>query len=94
MTEVRQNAQPGETGCEERYQTEWEGLRLVVEERSGHWQAFVYDPEQCEVLYTAAQPELPQAKTAALEFAANQSFGPKHGLNVEILLRMLIWDEC
>ena len=30
----------------QRYQTEWEGLRLVIEARSDHWIVFVYDPIQ------------------------------------------------
>ena len=32
-----------------RHETEWESFRLVVEERSDHFQDFVYDPIECEV---------------------------------------------
>jgi len=41
----------------ERQETEWEGLRLVIEQRPHHWQGFVYDPDECEVLYTAERPD-------------------------------------
>ena len=41
----------------QRYETEWEGLRLVIEARSDHWIAFVYDPIRCEVLYNSGTNE-------------------------------------
>ena len=66
-----------------RYATEFEGLRLVVESQAGHWQFFVYDVENCEVLETQARTGIDSAKLAALEFAAAYAFGPKHGLRVE-----------
>ena len=36
-----------------RIETVWEGLRLVIEEHpdGGDWLLFVYDEENCEVLY-------------------------------------------
>lgn len=34
----------------QRYETKWEGMRLVIDARPQHWQAFVYDIETCEVL--------------------------------------------
>ena len=40
-----------------RYETEWEGMRLVIESRPEHFQVFVYNPDQCEVLYTAKNVE-------------------------------------
>ena len=76
----------------ERLETEWEGLRLVVEKRPDHWQAFVYDPDTCEVLYTAERTTIDEAKFAALEFAAVHAFGPAHDLKLEILSQMLVWE--
>ena len=78
--------------AEERYQTEWEGLRLVVEGRPDHWQCFVYDIETCEVLYTAARLTDEAARMAALEFAIGRLYGPAHDLKPEILIRMLEWE--
>jgi len=76
----------------QRYETEWEELRLVVEMRPDHWQAFVYDVENCEVLHTAERPTADSAKLAALEFAVIHTFGPKHGLKLQIVVTMLIWE--
>jgi hypothetical protein len=36
----------------QRYETEWDGLRIVIEERPKHFQVFIYDPGKCEVLHT------------------------------------------
>jgi hypothetical protein len=57
----------------ERHQTEWEGLRLVVEQHPEHWQLFIYDVEHCEVLYTAKRISCEAAKIAAVEFAVAQT---------------------
>jgi hypothetical protein len=76
----------------ERQQTEWEGLRLVIERRPLHWQAFVYDAENCEVLYTAERSNSDTAKFAALNFAAIHSFGPAHDLKLKVLADMLVWE--
>jgi hypothetical protein len=73
-------------------ETMWEGLRLVVEKRPQHWQGFVYDPNECEVLYTAERPDADAAKFAALDFAAVHTFGPAHDLNLELLAQMLVWE--
>jgi hypothetical protein len=78
----------------ERQQTEWEGLRLVVEKRPDHWQAFVYDPDNCEVLYTAERPDADRAKFVALDFAAVYTFGPDHDLKLEVLTEMLLWEPA
>src|SRR5437016_4383295 len=67
-----------------RYETEWEGLRIVIEERPEYWQAFLYDPGPCEVLYTADRMNIDAAKLAAVEFAATARFGPSHDLKSEI----------
>ena len=77
---------------EQQYETEWEGLRLVIEQRPSHWQIFVYDVEACEILYTGAQNELEEAKREAITAAATSRFGPEHGLNIEILSEMLLWE--
>ena len=74
------------------HETEWEELRLVVEKRPDHWQAFVYDVENCEVLHTVDRPTADAAKLAALEFAAIHTFGPKHGLKLQVVMTMLIWE--
>jgi hypothetical protein len=76
----------------QRYETEWERLRLVVESRPEYWQLFVYDTENCEVLHTAQRISPDIAKIAAVEFAAAYRFGPQHDLEPEIISEMLIWD--
>jgi len=76
----------------ERYETEWEGLRLVVEGCPDHWQAFVYDPAACEVLYTAERMNIVSAKHAAIAFAAAMHFGPAHDLKSEVIADMLVWE--
>lgn len=73
-------------------ETEFEGLRLVLEEFPDHWQAFVYDPEQCEVLDTAALPSIEAAKLAALDSAILHAFGPSEDLNRDLLQAMLLWE--
>src|SRR5215472_5592297 len=54
----------------ERYETEWEGLRLVVEARREYWQVIVYDPADCEVVYSGVRMNITSAKFAATEFVA------------------------
>jgi hypothetical protein len=54
----------------QRYESEWEGLRLVVEKRPTHFQVFIYDPGECEVLYTCKRTNLDAAKFAAVNLAA------------------------
>ena len=78
----------------QRYETEWEGLRLVIEQLPDHYQAFVYDPKECEVLYICKRARLDLAQFAAVEYAAAVRFGPDHSLKPEILSAMLGWDEC
>ena len=76
-----------------RFEAEWEGLRLVIDECPDHWQVFVYDPAQCEVLYTAERISLEAAKLVAVEFAAPIRFGPSHVLKPEVLTKMLAWKS-
>jgi hypothetical protein len=78
----------------QRFETEWEELRLVVEERPDHWQAFVYDVANCEVLHPAEQPTADAARLAALEFAATHTCGSKHGLKLQVVVTMLIWEPA
>jgi hypothetical protein len=80
-------------GDGQRYETEWDGLRIVIEERPKHFQVFIYDPGKCEVLYTAEQLSLDAAKFAAVDFVATSRFGPKHGLKPEIVAAMLVWEN-
>jgi hypothetical protein len=62
----------------DRYETRWENLRLVLKQRQEYWQAFVYDVEQCEILYTAERMSMESAKLAAVDFAMAHWYGPKH----------------
>jgi hypothetical protein len=77
----------------QRYEAEWDGLRIVIEERPKHFQVFIYDPGKCEVLYTAEQLSLDAAKFAAVDFVATARFGPRHGLKLEIVAAMLVWQN-
>ena len=54
---------------------------------------FVYDPEACEVLYTAEHMSLDDAKFAAVEFTAATIFGAHHDLNPAVIVKMLVWGE-
>ena len=80
-----------------RYQTEWERLRLVVEARPidtavpEHWQLFVYDVENCEVLHTAKRLTLDIAKIGAVEYAIGYRFGRRSDLEPGIISGMLEW---
>ena len=80
------------SGGLQHYETEWEDFRLVVEERPDHWQAFVYDPRNCEVIHTVPCAALQAAKLAALGFAATRVFGAAHGLKLEVISEMLVWE--
>ena len=80
-------------GDERRHESEWEGLRIVIEERPNHFQVFIYDPVECEVLYTAEGMSLDAAKFAAIDFVATARFGPRHGLKPEIVAAMLVWQN-
>jgi hypothetical protein len=80
-------------GDRQRCETEWEGLRLLIEERPNHFQMFIYDPDKCEVLYTAERMSLDAAKFAAVDFVATTQFGPSHGLKLEIVVAMLVWED-
>ena len=75
-----------------RYAAEWDGLRLIIEPEPDHVQAFVYDPEECDVLYTAARISIDAAKIAAIDFVASSRFGPRHGLDPRVIAEMLIWE--
>ncbi len=77
----------------QRYETEWEDLRLVVERRPEHWQAFVYDAEKCEILYAAERLTAEAAKLTALDFVLTHRYGPGHDLKPDIAARMLVWKS-
>ncbi len=77
----------------QRYETEWYGLRIVIEERPTHFQVFSYDPGECEVLYTAERMSLDVAKFAAVDFVATARFGPSHDLKPEVVAEMLVWQN-
>ena len=74
----------------QRYESEWDGLRIVIEEHPSRFQIFIYDPSKCEVLYTAERMSLDAAKFAAVDFVATTRFGPGHGLEPEIVVAMLV----
>ena len=58
----------------QRQETEWDGLRIVIEEHSKHFQVFIYDPGRCEVLYVAERMSLDAAKFAAVDYVAAVRF--------------------
>jgi hypothetical protein len=76
----------------QRYESEWEGLRLVIEKRPDHFQVFIYDPGESEVLYTCERISLDDAQIAAVDFVATARFGPRHDLKPEIIAAMLVWE--
>ena len=67
-------------------------MRLIVDARPQHWQVFVYDPGECEVVYSAERMNLDAAKIAAVEFVAASQFGPQHDLKPEVVAAMLLWE--
>jgi hypothetical protein len=77
----------------QRYETEWEDLRLVGERRPEHWQAFVYDDGNCEILYAAERMTGESAKMTVLDFALAHRYGPGHDLKPEVAARMLVWNS-
>jgi len=77
----------------QRYETEWDGLRIVIEERPKYFQVFIYDPIKCEVLCTSERMSLDAAKFAAVDFVATARFGRSHGLKPEIVAAMLVWEN-
>jgi hypothetical protein len=52
-----------------RYRLVWENLRLTVEPKEEHWQAFVYDETTYAVLYRAERMSVHGAKVSGVEFA-------------------------
>jgi hypothetical protein len=78
---------------DQRHETEWEGLRIVIEERPKQFQAFIYDPGRCEVLYVTERMSLDAAKFAAVDFIATARFGPTHDLKPEVVAAMLVWQN-
>jgi hypothetical protein len=80
-------------GDGQRYETEWYGLRIVIERRLRYFQVFIYDPGEYEALYTAERMSLDAAKFAAVDFVATARFGPGHDLKPEILAAMLVWQD-
>jgi hypothetical protein len=77
-----------------RIESAWEGLRLIVERRRDQagWQLFVYDVENCDVLYTAKRFTCEDAKIAAVEFAAAHLYSTDHDLMPDVLSQMLVWE--
>ena len=79
-----------------RIESVWEGLRLVVEERpdGGDWQLFVYDEENCEVLYMAQHISCETAKNAAVKFAVAHLYSTDHDLTAELCTgRFPFWSS-
>jgi hypothetical protein len=77
----------------ERYESEWEGMRLVIDARPDHWEVIVYDPTDCEVKYTAQRMTITSAKVAATDFVAITRFGTQHDLKAEVIAEMLVWER-
>jgi hypothetical protein len=77
-----------------RVEAEWERLRLVVEYRpeQNAWQLFVYDMENCEVLYTSKRLTCEEAEVGAVEFAVTYLYSTDHDLKPQVLSRMLLWE--
>lgn len=92
MAQVTHDSSSPRAAGAQRYETEWEGLRLVVEDREDHFQVFVYDPERCEVIYTAPEASVEAAQIAAVDAAASRIFGENHDLNLGTISAMLVWD--
>jgi hypothetical protein len=78
-------------GGGQRHEAEWEGLRLVIEQHPDHYQAFVYAPAKCEVLYTCARLRRDGAEFSALEFAAATRFGSDHTFSLKTLAKTIVW---
>jgi len=76
----------------ERYGVEFEGLRLVIESHPDHWQIFVYDVGNCEVLHTCQRISIYAAKYAAVEYAAVYRFGPRNDLEPDAIAATLAWE--
>jgi hypothetical protein len=77
-----------------RIEAVWDGLRLVVEESrdGGDWLLFVYDEENCEVLYFGKRIRCEAAKNAAIEFAGARLYTTDHDLKPELWSQMLVWE--
>jgi hypothetical protein len=65
----------------------------VIYERPKHFRVFIYDPGECQVLYTAERMSLEAAKFAAVDLVATAHFGPSHDLKPEIVAAMLVWEN-
>ena len=76
----------------DRYAAEWQNLKLVIQEQEHYWQSFVYDFENCDVLYTSKRRTIDSAKVAALDFVAAHCYGPGHDLNLNTIAEMLLWE--
>ncbi len=75
-----------------RCETEWEGMRLVIQQRPDGFHVFVYDLTECEVLYDSEWETLDAAQFAVVDFAATARFGLGHDLKPEIIAAMLVWE--
>jgi hypothetical protein len=91
---LRPHVAPGILTDVRRSEAEWEGLRLVLVEHPGAWWAFVYDPQACEVLYTAERMDETAAKFAAIEFAVISAFVGRQKPTLETIAKTLIWKTA
>jgi hypothetical protein len=62
----------------------WEHLRLEVQQCEGYWQGFVYDQNACLILYRAERLTEQGAKRSVVEFAIHHLFGPEGGSDPEV----------
>lgn len=77
----------------QRYETEFEGYRLVIDADCSNCQVFVYDSTHCVVLYAAKTANLDAAKFCAVEFTVINVFGHFHRLNIDLLVALLQWES-
>jgi hypothetical protein len=72
--------------------TDWDGLRIVIEERPEHLQVSSTIPANAKCS-AAERVSLHAAKFAAVDFVATARFGPSHDLKPEIVAAMLVWEN-
>ena len=83
------------SGSSRKIETTWDNLRLIVEQHpeEGSYVLFVYDINNCEVLYTAQRISSDDAKIAAVEFAIAHLYTTDHDLKAEVLAKMFVWES-
>jgi hypothetical protein len=72
---------------------EWERMRLVIDARPEYWEVIVYDPTDCEVMYTAQRMTITSSKFAAIDFVSITRIGAHHDLKAEVIAEMLVWER-